>query len=148
MRLLIDRFVSSFERTTLPLLHGLRQSAIHNDANDYNVLVSSVQRTDFNRAFSQSNENTCSTEVGTVGPGLNHRVVGLVDFGDMVHSFTVGDLAVAIAYAILDKADPLAAAAHVAAGYHAEFPLSECEVAALFGLVSLRLDLSGCRASN
>jgi 4-aminobutyrate aminotransferase-like enzyme/Ser/Thr protein kinase RdoA (MazF antagonist) len=124
LRRLIDSFVIRFERDTLPLLPGLRKSAIHNDANDYNVLVSEV------------------------GDGSDRAVVGLVDFGDMVHSFTVGDLAIAIAYAILDKPDPLAAAAHVATGYHKEYPLNEDEVAALFGLVSLRLFMSVCHAAH
>ena len=39
------------------------------------------------------------------------RVVGIIDFGDIVHSYMIGDLAVAIAYAILGKRDPLGVAA-------------------------------------
>ena len=85
-----------------PCCQDLRQSAIHNDANDYNVLVSGDQ----------------SRLTGFPRDKHPTWLFGLVDFGDMVHSFTVGDLAVAIAYAILDKPDPLAAAAQVAAGYH------------------------------
>ena len=128
LQLLVSSFVSGFERVTLPLVPELRRSAIHNDANDYNVLVNNAD-----------------------GPGDlrgSQTVVGLVDFGDMIHSFTVGDLAVAIAYAVLDKADPLAAAERVVAGYHSEYPLNEAEVAALFGLVSLRLCMSVCLAAH
>src|SRR5712691_7901440 len=66
----------------------------------------------------------------------------------MVHSCTVGNLAVAAAYAMLDKPDPLAAASRVVAGYNAEFPLDEKELAALFGLISLRLCLSACLAAH
>ena len=121
LRLLINGFVKGFERDLLPLLPRLRTSAIHNDANDYNVLVNG------------KSENA---------------VVGLVDFGDMVHSFAVGDLAVAIAYAVLNKTDPVAAAAQVAAGYHSDCPLNEDEVAALFGLVCLRLCMSVCLAAH
>ena len=57
MRLLIDGFVSSFERDTLLLLPSLRQSAIHNDANDYNILVSSVQSTDLSRVVIRKEPN-------------------------------------------------------------------------------------------
>ena len=73
----------------------LRQGVIYNDANDYNVLVS---------------------EDGA-------RVVALLDLGDMVHSATVCDLAIALAYVMLDKPDPIAAAAQVVAAYHAVRPL-------------------------
>ena len=43
----------------------------------------------------------------------------------MVYSYTVNEVAIAAAYAMLDKADPLSVAAHVVAGYHAENPLTE-----------------------
>src|SRR5207302_1534850 len=71
-----------------------------------------------------------------------------IDFGDMIQSCTIGNLAVAAAYALLDKPDPLAAAALVVAGYHAEFPLNEQELPALFGLITLRLCLSACLAAH
>lgn len=114
VRLLAERFA----RDVMPLLPELRRSVIHNDANDYNVIV----------------------EGG--------RVVGVIDFGDMVFSATVGNLAVAAAYVLLDKPDPLAAAAHVVEGYHAGFPLLDRELAALFGLICLRLCLSACMAAH
>ena len=120
LRLLVDKVTSRFERETLPFLPRLRRSAIHNDANDYNVLV------------------------GGGGISTAQTVTGLIDFGDLVHSYTVADLAVAVAYAILEKPDPLAAAAPVVSGYHSEHPLSEDEIAALFGLVTLRLCMSVC----
>src|ERR1019366_756434 len=76
------------------------------------------------------------------------HIVGLIDFGDMVHSFTVADLAIAIAYAVLDKPDPMAAAVTIAAGYHKASPLLDDEIAALFGLVLLRLSVSVCIAAD
>ena len=69
-------------------------------------------------------------------------MTGLVDFGDMVFSHTVNDLAIAMAYASLGQADPLGAAGRVAAGYHAVHPLTDDELAALFGLMAMRLCLS------
>src|SRR6266536_2524919 len=75
---------------------------------------------------------------------IGQSVIGLIDFGDMVHSFTVADLAVAIAYAMLNKPDPLAVAAEIVKGYHAEYALIEDEIAALFGLARLRLCVSVC----
>jgi Ser/Thr protein kinase RdoA (MazF antagonist) len=98
----------------------LRRSVIHGDANDYNVLVDPETLT----------------------------VTGLIDFGDMVYSYTVGDLAIAIAYVVLDKADPRAAAADVVAGYTSEVALPENEHEALWKLVLLRLAMSVCLAAH
>jgi 4-aminobutyrate aminotransferase-like enzyme/Ser/Thr protein kinase RdoA (MazF antagonist) len=122
LRDLIYKFASNCERDLAPSLPRLGTSVIHNDANDYNILVG--------------------------GSDGNQHVTGLIDFGDMVYSFTVGDLAVAIAYAILEKPHPLAAAAQLVEGYHAEYPLTEGEIDALFGLVCLRLCMSVCLAAQ
>lgn len=95
----------------------LRRSVIHGDANDYNVLA----ETD--------------------------RVTGLIDFGDIVYSWTVGNLAVALAYVVLGKDDPFAAATYVIDGYTQEFPLLDEEREALWSLVRLRLAMSVCLAA-
>lgn len=97
----------------------LRRSVIHGDANDYNVLVDPERM----------------------------KVVGLIDFGDMVYSYTVGNLAVALAYVVLDKPDPLAAAREVVRGYTKEFPLTEYELKALWPLTLMRLCMSVCMAA-
>ena len=98
---------------------GLRRSVIHGDANDYNVLVDPERMT----------------------------VTGLIDFGDMVHSYTVADPAIALAYVVLDKADPRAAADEVIQGYTSEFALLDEELKMLWPLVRLRLAMSVCIAA-
>ncbi|MBW2015901.1 MAG: aminotransferase class III-fold pyridoxal phosphate-dependent enzyme [Deltaproteobacteria bacterium] len=125
IRRLVEQCMAEFERDVRPLLPGLRKSVIHNDANDYNVIVGGGQD-----LYSRG-----------------QRVTGIIDFGDMVYSYTVADLAVALAYAVLDKPDPLGVAAQVVEGYHAEFPLEEPEIRALFGLVKMRLCLSASVAA-
>ena|SRR5215213_617543 len=94
----------------------LRRSVIHGDANDYNVLVDPESMT----------------------------VSGLIDFGDMVYSYTVGDLAIALAYVVLGKGDPR----DVIAGYMSEFGLLDNEREALWPLVRLRLAMSVCIAAH
>ena len=96
---------------------AFRRTIVHNDANDWNVLVD------------------------------RDEVVGIIDFGDMVHSWTVADPAVAVAYAVLDDPNPLATAAALVRGYHAEHPLRDEELAALIPLASLRLCISVCIAA-
>ncbi|MBZ5728439.1 MAG: aminotransferase class III-fold pyridoxal phosphate-dependent enzyme [Acidobacteriia bacterium] len=94
----------------------LRSSVIYGDANDHNILVD----------------------------GAGERVVSFLDFGDMVHSATVCDLAVALAYVMLDERQPIAAAAQVVAAYHATRPLTAPEIGALYTLAVGRLCLSVC----
>ena len=89
---------------------------IHGDANDYNILVD---------------------EAGT-------KVASILDFGDMVHTATVCDLAIALAYVMLDKQDPIAAAVEVVAAYHRRRPLAGPEIDALYTLTATRLAMSVC----
>ncbi len=105
----------------------LRTSVVHNDANDFNVLVSPPDPDD---------------------PTVPRRIVGLVDFGDLVHSYTVGEVAIAAAYGMLGKRDPLAAAASIVGGYHAVYPLHEAEVAAIVPLIGLRLCTSAVLSAH
>ncbi len=120
MRRFVVQLKDDFVRDVVPLLPELRRGIIHNDANDYNVIVDAKTQ----------------------------RVTGLIDFGDMIHSFVVAELAIAIAYAILDKPDPLAVAAQLVKGYTAENPLTEVELASLFGFVCMRLCQSVCIAAQ
>jgi len=122
---LLSATVARIERDDVPRFGNLRQSAIHGDVNDYNVIVGG----------------------GTDRYTRNQHVTGIIDFGDMLHGFTVADLAIAAAYAVLDKPDPLGAAAAVVAGYHAAHPLRDHELACVFGLIELRLCLSICMAA-
>jgi len=122
-RAIVESLLARFETETASLLPSLRTSVIHNDGNDYNVLVA--------------------------GQNLRHgQVSGVIDFGDMVHTYTVAEVAIAAAYAMLDKSDPLQAAACVAAGYHAAHPLIDSELEALFPLISMRLAMSVCIAAH
>lgn len=116
-RRIVETFMTAYDAEVVPALPRLRRSVIHGDANDHNVL------TDARRAELP-------------------RVVGVIDFGDMHYGITVCELAVAAAYALLGESDPLAAAAHVAAGYHRVFPLTEPELAVLFPLIAARLCVS------
>jgi 4-aminobutyrate aminotransferase-like enzyme/Ser/Thr protein kinase RdoA (MazF antagonist) len=116
-RALVEHFLASYQSSVAPVLRDLRASVIYNDANDYNVLVGD-----------------------TASPQM--QVIGVIDFGDMVHTNTICELAIAAAYAMMDKADPVAAAAHVVSGYHQAFSLTEPELAVLFPLICIRLCLT------
>ncbi len=116
-RAIVERYLAQFETQALPLLPKLRKSVIHNDANDYNVLIG-------------------DTDEGA------RRVVSVLDYGDMVYTYTICELAIASAYAMLHKSDPITAATHIVSGYHKAFPLSEAEIEALYPLICARLCIS------
>lgn len=98
------------------LFGSLRKSVIHNDANDNNIIVS---------------HNLANPKVNTI-----------IDYGDAAYSQTINDLAVAIAYAVMDHPDPLSAALPIVNGYHTKFPLLDEELKALYVLVAIRLVIS------
>ncbi len=120
-RALLDRHRTWIERDHAPAWGRLSRSVVHNDANDYNVIVGPPEAGD---------------------PSFARRVAAIIDFGDMVRSFSISDAAVACAAAMRGQADPLAAAAEVLAGYRAECPAPESEIDQLYSLIVLRLLLS------
>jgi 4-aminobutyrate aminotransferase-like enzyme/Ser/Thr protein kinase RdoA (MazF antagonist) len=116
-RALVEKFLALYEAEAVPLLPRLRRSVIYGDANDHNVLV--------NDPWPQP-----------------RKVVGVIDFGDLHHGLTVSEPAIAAAYGILGKEDPLPAAAAIVAGYHGAFPLDEAELSVLHALIGTRLAVS------
>ena len=64
---------------------------------------------------------------------------GVIDFGDVLRSWLVGDLATCVASLLARPRNrPVTDACAVAAGYHAVLPLTEPEVEALWPLVAAR----------
>ena len=101
---------------------SLPKSVIHNDANDYNILI----------------------QADSSGMAL----IGLIDFGDIVYSSTINDLAICGAYVMLDKQSPIEAAAALVSGYHETHPLSESEISVVFPMMCMRLCQSVCIAAE
>jgi 4-aminobutyrate aminotransferase-like enzyme/Ser/Thr protein kinase RdoA (MazF antagonist) len=114
---LIKKFLMLYQSEVVPVLSALRRSVIYGDANDHNVLV------------------------GEPWP-QPRQARAVIDFGDMHHGVTASEPAIAAAYAILGKDDPLAAAASIISGYHQAYPLLEAESKVLFPLIAMRLAVS------
>ena len=115
--LVADALTRHAERLLAVLPH-LRKAVIHQDANDYNVMVASD---------------------GTIG---------LIDFGDMTFGCQVNELAVALAYALMETPDVIATARLVIRSYVEEFPLHEQEADVLFDLIVARLAMSVAISSH
>lgn len=117
-KILVEWFMNQYEISVLPLDDQLRKMVIHNDGNDYNVLVNK-----------------------------NGKTTGIIDFGDMIYSYVALEPAVCMAYVALDKDKPLHAISQVLKGFHQSFPLNENELKSVIYLMCLRLCISMTMAS-
>jgi 4-aminobutyrate aminotransferase-like enzyme len=114
---LVERCLTIFECDVQPKLIQMRQQIIHGDLNDYNLLANKNSSGEF-------------------------HITGVIDFGDIVMSAAIGELAIALAYLMMNKADPLANAYIVIKAYHAVLPLDQREIAILYDLIRIRLCVS------
>lgn len=123
LRAICDAVLDRFDALA-PALAGLRQQVVHSDLNPHNLLVA---------------------------PDDPDRLAGIIDFGDMVKTPVICDLAVACAYQI-DRAAPLASLVDFAAAYHRINPLTATERDMLFDLTATRMvttvAITGWRAAE
>lgn len=115
---LVRYFLLQYNEIIVPLLPELRKSVIHNDANEWNVMVK------------------------------KGRVSGLIDFGDLAHSYLINELAIACTYVCYDKEDPLHWAKILVRAYHKVLPLEEREISVLYYLIAARLCTSVCNSAR
>ena len=125
-RAIVERVLDRYDAEVLPALPRLRRGVVYADANEHNVLV-------------------------RVELGQAPRLAGLIDFGDMIETVSVSEVAVAAAYAAFGAADPLEAVRPLVAGYHRVRPLEEAEMGLLDALIRTRLAVSvvnsACRSA-
>jgi len=106
---IISHFIAIYESNIYPIEKYLRRQYIHNDCNDHNILLD---------------------EKG--------HISGIIDFGDMAHTFLASELAVAITYLILEEEDPFEKIKTVVYGYQSVLPLREEEIESLIYLICIR----------
>ncbi|GJL83596.1 MAG: 4-aminobutyrate aminotransferase [marine bacterium B5-7] len=109
----IESILMRFKSDVVPALDRLPLQIIHNDANDNNIVVED-----------------------------NGNVMGLIDFGDVVVGQRVIEIAIACAYAMCGKDNPLAVAALIVSGYNSAAMLDENEIALIFDLIETRITMS------
>ena len=114
----IDYFFLQYELEVLPRAYKLRRAVIHNDTNEYNILVA------------------------------NQSVNGLIDFGDMCYSWLINELAVGLTYVLMRSDDHLKDAHTVIAAYNRILPLQAPELDVLYYLVAGRICISLCNSAQ
>ena len=110
---IIIHFINEYEKNVDPNKQFLRKSIIHNDCNDHNIIVKNQTKT-----------------------------IGVIDFGDIVHSYIVVEPAVCIAYAVLGKKNPFEIVCDILRGYCNSSQLSEVELKLAIYFVCIRLCIS------
>ena len=111
LRAIVQEFDQRFHSQIGPALQGLPTQVVHADFNPHNLLAD---------------------------PASPDRITGILDFGDMVRTPRVCDLAVAASY-LVEADAPLALLSPLVAAYHARLPLLPQEIALLPDLITARM---------
>jgi hydroxylysine kinase len=107
--------IEVYQCTALPALGPLRSQVVHNDFNPHNLLVSPLD---------------------------TDELTGIIDFGDVVRTQLINDVAIAASYLLTDGADPLDLPISFIKGYHSVTPLTSSELALLPSLMATRLAIT------
>jgi len=113
---LIEKAISLIDELNAPIMDTLPKGVCYLDANDHNIIIGGKQK--------------------------SPHVLGFIDFGDMVWTHRINELAITIAYTCMDMPDSLSAACEVVKGFSSVNPLEENELTALFGQVLARWVIS------
>ena len=117
-KVLVNYFFLQFEEHVNPVISSLRKSIIHSDANEWNVLIT------------------------------NGKVSSIIDFGDLVYSPLINEVAIAMTYASYDKENPLDWAVIILESYNNVLPILENEIKIIYYLIAARLCVSLCNGAH
>ncbi len=108
------RLLETSEALLAPIHDALPQQVVHADVTDYNVMAT-------------------RDRAGRMMP------TGLIDFGDLMHTWRIADVASAVQSLVLgDPTRALEVAIEVTRGYHEVLPLSDEEIEAVWPLIVAR----------
>jgi Ser/Thr protein kinase RdoA (MazF antagonist) len=111
LRRLCQQRLARFTEYTGPVIQELRKQVIYNDLNPSNLLVDSVDP---------------------------RTIRGIIDFGDMVHTPLIVDVAVGAAYLCTDNPSSMSQVEQFVAGFNELQPLQDDEIDVLFELIMTR----------
>ncbi|MCD6354938.1 MAG: phosphotransferase [Prolixibacteraceae bacterium] len=116
-RKIVAYFFRQFKENVAPVLPTLRKQTIHGDANEWNTLTQ------------------------------NNHISGIIDFGDVCYAQLINEPAIALAYSLLGKNEPVKWAIPIISEYHKILPLEEKEIDILYWLIAARLCTSACNSA-
>eukprot|EP00947_MAST-08B_sp_MAST-8B-sp1_P001726 g1726.t1 len=119
-RALVEGVIAEFRDRVVPRADGLRKGILQADFNDANVVI-------------------------VDGGSEAAKVSGVIDFGDIVHSYRVNDVAIGMAYSMVTKYGqeaPFEAPMAFFRGFAGQYPVDDLERELLWILVACRLAIS------
>ncbi|XP_077985933.1 hydroxylysine kinase-like [Glandiceps talaboti] len=115
--------ITAFKEKVIPNYNKLSKGTIHGDYNDSNILVNATVQS--------------SKEHGT--KMTKYEITGMLDFHDLSYSYYLFEIAIALAYTMVESKDPLLSGGHMLAGYLSGFNLSGLEKELLYYCVASRI---------
>ncbi len=122
LQLIISSYFSLFRDRHRASLTQCEKGLIHGDLNDHNVFIDPAS--------------------------IDCPIIGAIDFGDLMYTSLIHELAVTAAYAIMHCEDPLAAVSHMLQSYTHYRQATELELQLLYGLIAMRLCTTICHAAK
>ena len=116
-RKIVFFFIQQFEEFVLPKLNELRKSIIHNDTNEWNILLK------------------------------NKNKVCIIDFGDLAETQLVNEVAISMLYASYSNENPLQNASSILKSYDKVIELTDKEISLLYYLMAAKLCISVCNSA-
>ena len=117
-RRIVAYFFQKFDLLVSPYVPELRKSYIHSDFNEWNVLAEGDQ------------------------------ALGLIDFGDIVYSPLINEVATALCYLSYDKDTFFDWTTPFLKAYHKIIPLKKKEIGLLYYLIATKLCISVCQSAK
>jgi ethanolamine-phosphate phospho-lyase len=118
-RKIVQHYFSVFENEVLPKFSSLRQSVIHGDLNEANIIIE------------------------------NNILNGFIDFGDISYAPAVGELAILLTYIMMMFPDDCFEKAKIIIeNFHKQFPLTKEEIEILPLLIVTRICVSVCNSAE
>ena len=117
-RRIVAYFFQKFDLLVSPYVPELRKSYIHSDFNEWNVLAEGDQ------------------------------ALGLIDFGDIVYSPLINEVATALCYLSYDKDTFFDWTTPFLKAYHKVIPLKKKEIGLLYYLIATKLCISVCQSAK
>jgi Ser/Thr protein kinase RdoA (MazF antagonist) len=114
-RIRAEQALDGFDAFVVPAQPELREQVIHSDLSLFNVLV---------------DEDVPS------------RVLGVIDFGDLVRAPLINDLAIASSYHFSAEGEPLAPILEIVCAYNEVLALEAKELDLLFDLIAMRMAMT------
>ena len=117
-RRIVAYFFQKFDLLVAPCIPELRKAYIHSDFNEWNVLAEGDQ------------------------------ALGLIDFGDIVYSPLINEVATALCYLSYDKDTFFDWTTPFLKAYHKIIPLKKKEIGLLYYLIATKLCISVCQSAK